>query len=246
MRGARNGAAAEAVAVRRNARREVGMAALYPNCPRGSAGGAKKVAPAGHRTDNSARATRLSISTVTPPWNDHDDRRLLRRMADGDREAFGALYDRHAAALFRHALILSRSRTLAEDLVQDVFVKLGGMGADLLGIRSAGAYLHRMLRTAFLDSERHRAVAAEDPLEEGRVTAGAMTDTGAAEADRLALEAALAQLPIEQREAIALHVMEGRTFREVAAATSVTMWTAASRYRLAIERLRIIMRTRDE
>jgi len=171
---------------------------------------------------------------VTSHWDDRGDRRLLRRMADGDREALAALYDGHARALFCHAVTLTRSPAAAEDLVQDVFVKLAGMGAGLLGVRSAGAYLHRMLRMAFLDDERHRAVADEEPLAPLELRAPGGVDA----ADRLALEQALALLPVEQREVIALHVMEGLTFREVATVTNTPLWTAASRYRLAIERLR--------
>ena len=90
-------------------------------------------------------------------------------MANGDRESLAALYDRHARALFRHAVALARSKTDAENLMQEVFVKLAGIGAGLLGIRSAGAYLHRMLRTAFLDDVRHRVVAREDPVESNRL-----------------------------------------------------------------------------
>jgi RNA polymerase sigma-70 factor, ECF subfamily len=160
-------------------------------------------------------------------------------MAEGDRDALAALYDRHARALFRHAVTLTRSPTRSEDLVQDVFVKLAGMGAGLLGIRSAGAYLHRMLRTAFLDLERHRAVAVEEPLTPLELPAPGGVDPS----DRIALEKALAVLPVEQREVITLHVMQGLTFRAVASVTSVTTWTAASRYRLAIERLRSALGT---
>jgi RNA polymerase sigma-70 factor (ECF subfamily) len=101
---------------------------------------------------------------VNAPWDDRGDRRFLRRMADGDREALAELYDRHAAALFVHAVAPTRSPADAEDLVQGVFVKVAGMGARLLGSRRAGAYLHGMLRAAFLDGERHRGVAAEEPL----------------------------------------------------------------------------------
>jgi RNA polymerase sigma-70 factor, ECF subfamily len=160
-------------------------------------------------------------------------------MADGDREALAVLYDGHARALFRHAVTLARSPARAEDLVQDVFVKLAAMGAGLLGIRSAGAYLHRMLRMAFLDDVRHRAVAAEEPLPPFELKAPGGVDA----ADRLALERALGGLPVEQREVVVLHVMDGLTFREVAAVTSVTTWTAASRYRLAIARLRGVLGT---
>jgi RNA polymerase sigma-70 factor (ECF subfamily) len=158
-------------------------------------------------------------------------------MANGDREALAELYDRHAPALFAHAVALTRSPADAEDLVQGVFVKVAGMGARLLGIRRAGAYLHGMLRAAFLDGERHRGVAAEEPLEGLDPPGG----SGIAEADRLALQTALGRLPVEQREVVVLHAVQGLTFREVAAMTSASIWTIASRYRLGLDRLRGIL-----
>ena len=158
-------------------------------------------------------------------------------MADGDREALAELYDRHATALFAHAVALTRSPADAEDLVQGVFVKVAGMGARLFGIRSAGAYLHGMLRAAFLDGERHRGVAAEEPLEGLDPPGG----PGVAETDRLALQTALSRLPVEQREVVVLHAVQGLTFREVAAMTNASIWTIASRYRLGLDRLRGVL-----
>jgi RNA polymerase sigma-70 factor (ECF subfamily) len=96
-----------------------------------------------------------------------------------------------------------------------------------------------MLRTAFLDGERHRRVAAEEPL--GRVEPQASADV--AEADRLALGAALGRLPAEQREAVVLHVVHGMTFREIAAMAGTSPWTTASRYRLGMGRLRGMLGT---
>jgi RNA polymerase sigma-70 factor (ECF subfamily) len=160
-------------------------------------------------------------------------------MANGDREALADLYETHANALFGHALAVARNPEDAEDLVQGVFVKLAGMGAQLVGIRSAGAYLHRMLRAAVVDRERHRAVAGEEPL--GQIDGA--TGPGIAEADRLALDAALDSLPVAQREVVVLHVVEGLTFREVAGTTGAPTWTVASRYRLGIDRLRRILGT---
>jgi RNA polymerase sigma-70 factor (ECF subfamily) len=174
---------------------------------------------------------------------------LLARVAGGDREALAELYDCHAAALFGHAVALARSRADAEDLVQGAFVKLAGLGAPLLGIRSPGAYLHAMVRTAFLDSERHRAVAAEEPLDvldRRGADVESSPDVGDHQkaSDRLALEAALARLPAAQRETVVLHAVEGLTFREVARVIGVSTWTAASRYRVALGRLRQILGTR--
>jgi RNA polymerase sigma-70 factor (ECF subfamily) len=187
--------------------------------------------------DNFRSVKRLQDSEVTSLWDDPGDRRLLARMADGEREALAELYDRHANALFGHALALGRSPEDAEDLMQGVFVKVAAMGPRLLGIRSAGAYMHRMLRASFVDHERHRAIAGEEPL---ALADRAMT-IGVAEADRLAVDRALGTLPVEQREVIILHVVEGLTFREAAAAIGAPMWTVASRYRLGISRLRRVL-----
>ena len=57
--------------------------------------------------------------------------------------------------------------------------------------------------------------------------------------DRLALDAAIRALPPEQREVIHLHVFEGLTFKEVALATGEPANTVASRYRYALEKLRL-------
>jgi RNA polymerase sigma-70 factor, ECF subfamily len=59
---------------------------------------------------------------------------------------------------------------------------------------------------------------------------------------RLALSAAIRQLPADQREVLHVHVFEGLTFREVADATGERLNTVASRYRYALEKLRQTLR----
>jgi RNA polymerase sigma-70 factor (ECF subfamily) len=60
-----------------------------------------------------------------------DDVELLRRIGTGDREALAALYDRHAAAAFTHALRITGERSRAEDAVESTFLALWrGSGAN--------------------------------------------------------------------------------------------------------------------
>ena len=49
------------------------------------------------------------------------DEELLRCIADGDRQAFAALYDRHAAVVYSLILRIVRDRTLADDMLQETF-----------------------------------------------------------------------------------------------------------------------------
>jgi RNA polymerase sigma-70 factor (ECF subfamily) len=142
---------------------------------------------------------------------------------------------------------LTRCPSDAEDLVQAVFLKLATTGAPLLAVRNPANYLHRILRAAWIDEHRRPAVSREAPLQEdddaslwdGRL---ARRSGRAADADdvdaAIDVTRALARLPAVQREIVQLHLIEGFSFREAGRITGVSMFTAASRYRVALERLR--------
>jgi RNA polymerase sigma factor (sigma-70 family) len=164
------------------------------------------------------------------------DRRRLRRLAEGDASALEEVYDAHAKRIFGLALWITRRREEAEDVVQSVMVKLAEMGADLLSVRRLDSYLLQMARHEALDAARRRGARAEEPIEEALLVTGPGDPEGApdvVDAGRM-----LARLDGAQREVVYLHLYEGMTFREVGRITGVSTFTAASRYRLAIERLR--------
>lgn len=167
------------------------------------------------------------------------DRANFGRLVRGDRDALADLYDAHARALFRHGLALTRRPWDAEDLVQSVFLKLATTGARLLAVRNPANYLHRMLHAAWIDEQRRPAAAHEVPPEAGADPAA--HDHGNVAEAAMDLTGALAGLPAPQREIVVLHLIEGFSFREAGRITNVPMFTAASRYRAALERLRQVM-----
>lgn len=179
---------------------------------------------------------------VAQPRDDQRDVDGLGRLVRGDRNALAELYDAHAGPLFRHALSLTRHSAEAEDLVQVVFVKLATTGAPLLAVRTPANYLHRMLHTAWIDSQRRPAVTREAAVDADdlRLMAGAVTDQVTA----IDVTRALEDLPAPQREVVQLHLFDGFSFREAGRITGVSMFTAASRYRVALERLRVLMGAR--
>ena len=174
--------------------------------------------------------------------DDRADRVLLGDLASGRREALGELYDTYGASLFRHGLALTRRRAEAEDLVQAVFVKLATTGAELLGVRTPAHYLHRMLKTTWLDGQR-RTIVGERALE--HATAGFMEAQSGQPEDTIDISRALDELPPLQREVIVLHMVEGFSFVEVGRLTGVSLFTAAGRYRLAVARLRKVLSRKD-
>jgi RNA polymerase sigma-70 factor, ECF subfamily len=142
------------------------------------------------------------------------------------------LYATLGPALLAYARSILRSTAEAEDAVQQVFLKLLATPAVELPLEPR-PYLFRAVRNTSLN--RHRSASraaralAEAPLfvaPNGR-------------ADLVAdLEAALADLPDEQRQVVALRIWGDLTIEEAAGVLSIPPNTAASRYRYALAKLR--------
>ena len=163
---------------------------------------------------------------------------LFARLAGGDLDALGAIYDRWAREI--HALALWRTgrNEEAADVVQEVFVRLATTRAELGSIRDPRRYLLTMAHRAAIDTMRKRrriVTLGETVLLEGAALDPERRLDGR-HASRLLLS-----LPPPQREAIYLHHYSELSFREVARVTGVPTFTAASRYRLGIRRLRKLM-----
>jgi RNA polymerase sigma-70 factor (ECF subfamily) len=163
------------------------------------------------------------------------------RPADDRRSHVGRLYDSFGTSLYRYALMLLADAAAAEDAIQQVFASLlrqnGRIDSDI-------HYLRRAVRNECFSMLRRRRnqsrseMAIELPLLDAiePIAAGAVDHD-----ERLALERAIRELPPEQREVIHLHVFEGLTFKEIAAASNASLNTVAARYRYALAKLRRIL-----
>jgi RNA polymerase sigma-70 factor (ECF subfamily) len=123
-------------------------------------------------------------------------------------------------------------------VVHEVFVKLLRGQTDVPDV--ALAYLYRAVRNGALNARRKRSSL----LQQGVEMSWFQHNGGNQEA-ALALQAALSELPDEQREAVVMRIWSGMTVEEVATATDVPLHTAASRYRYALEKLRERLRPRQ-
>jgi len=160
---------------------------------------------------------------------------LERPDAKATPNDLGRLYDEHAAAVYRLLLAMLGSPEDAQDALSEVFLKTSRLGPKR--IRNPRAYL--------LAAARHHAISMlRQRRREISVNPSDVRffDTGGLDPERVILagriEAALRELPPEQREVVVLKVYEGLTFAEIAAITHTRANTVASRYRYAVERLR--------
>jgi RNA polymerase sigma-70 factor, ECF subfamily len=164
-------------------------------------------------------------------------RQLLQRVGQGDRDAFQAIYASYGArvmAMVRRQVVVQQ---LAEELVQDVFVAvwLGARGYRqdmgdpehwLLGITRHKLQEHwRQVRRLLMAMGAH----AREAEMNARVP-----DTDL----RLAVEEALAHLPLEQRSVLDLIYRRGMTFAETARALGLPRGTVKSRVHAALLTLR--------
>ena len=138
----------------------------------------------------------------------------------------------------------------AEDVLQDVFSALVEANRLLVPIDHVTGWLFRVARNRIADLFRRKkpdrlgdgaVVEADDrlPLEDLLPSPDAGPEALYASNLLLdALEVAIDELPVEQREAFVAHELEGRSFKEMAAETGVSVNTLLSRKRYAVLRLR--------
>jgi len=171
------------------------------------------------------------------------DARLAERIRSGDSEALGELYDRYAATALATAMRVVSARDEAEDVVHDAFVavwrKIDRFDADRGSLR---AWLMTVVRNRAIDRVRARRPNMDlEVADERSLLRTGLNPTWEAALGRTAasdVQAAMADLPDEQRQAVELAYFEGYTYREVAELTGVAPGTANGRLRLALAKLR--------
>ena len=172
----------------------------------------------------------------------------MNRAQDRDRgdvrQQLAAAYDRHGAALYRYALMVLADPSSAEDAVQQAFAKLAAMGDRIAELSSPEHYLRVAVRNECyrLMEARRRAPAGPAASLEDQPILEPVDTAIRADEERQTIEAALRSLPPEQREVVHLKVYEGMTFQQIADLAGISLNTAASRYRYAMEKLRELLR----
>lgn len=163
------------------------------------------------------------------------------RVSDVDGGRLGELYARHAAGAIRLAYLMTGDRQLAEDLVQDAFVKLAGRLVHLRDPDAFDAYLRRTIVNLANSHFRHQRVARaylERTAAEPRPSA---EPPGTGRRDELWAD--LQRLPVRQRTAIVLRIYEDLSERRVAEIMGCRPGTVRSLLSRGLAELRIHVRS---
>src|SRR6266567_856594 len=175
----------------------------------------------GYSIDFRTSSMERQAVTVWPVSEPREEDSLVSAARDGDRAAFGRLYDRYARMV--HGILLARVPPReVDDLVQEVFLSALRQLHALRDVTRFGAWLGTITRNRANDYFR-RAIPDEkvtEPVDEDRTESQAINH--AAEHEAAAILAAVRALPEPYREPLILRLVEGMTGPEIAARIGLT------------------------
>lgn len=167
------------------------------------------------------------LSTVLPShWMTGADKDLLERMLQGDQDAFTALYRRRQPSVYRFALQMTGSVTIAEDLTQETFLTLLRVAGRYDSARgTVAAFLYGIARNLLLRSREPDSEALLDEISGGEDLLGDLARRETIEQVRRAV----LSLPGPFREVVVLCDLGEASYEEAAAALDCPVGTVRSR-----------------
>jgi RNA polymerase sigma-70 factor (ECF subfamily) len=188
-----------------------------------------------------AHAAANPVNTPLQP----NDAQLLQRVAARDRQAFAQLYDRYSTLLFSTVLRVLNNREESAEVLQEVFLQMWDKAGDynpLLG--KPFTWLLTIARHKAIDrlrALRRRYTFIEEVTQEAQATSRpAPPEPGEAFSHEQAvlIRCAVAELPLEQRQAIEMAFLGGLTQHEIADALQQPLGTIKARIRRGMLKLR--------
>lgn len=193
-------------------------------------------------TAGDLRLPRKAVLAYAPRMdNAPEDSALMLRYRDGDVTAFELLYKRHNDALYRYLMRLCRHRDNADDIFQEVWGKIIKSRDSYRRTAKFTTFLYRVAHNCFIDHIRRnkRHMHAVDIEPDNHPDMGEQPDAIAERSfARRRLDAALLDLPDEQRDAFLLREEAGLSLDQIASVTGTNRETAKSRLRYAVKKLR--------
>jgi RNA polymerase sigma-70 factor, ECF subfamily len=194
----------------------------------------------------------LSAPAEEPPAESLQqlDLSLIQRIIQQDHAALSALYDRYARVVYSVAYRSLGSVEESEEVVMDVFAKVWITAASYNCEKArVDSWIFMMTRSRVLDrlrskQRRARVTEAFTAFETTTTTADASCNLEMAER-RNQVIAALASLPIEQRQVLEMAYFQGWSQREIAERTGLALGTVKTRIRLGLEKLRSVTQLID-
>jgi len=173
-----------------------------------------------------------------------EDKLLIWKFKRGSKDALRRIYEKYKNELLKLAVVLVNDVNGAEDAVQDVFVNFAQSAEEIRISGNLKKYLAvcvaNRIRNRKRDQQRHRLASIEDA--DCAISDLKRPEQWAILSEQLKLlSSAMAQIPDEQREVIALYMQGNLTFRQIAGIQNVSVNTIQGRYRYGLDKLRSLL-----
>lgn len=175
---------------------------------------------------------------------DFDEHDLIERCRTGDDNAFGELVDRYKNLVYAMVCRMVRDRSQADDLAQEVFLKIHRGLPYFRGEARLSTWIYRIVANVCVHARAQRAPDAsldtrgdDRPVREPGAADGAFADLEL----RDRLEKAIAQLPDNYRMLIAAHYLNGVQYDALAEALNMPLGTVKTHLYRAKRRLRELL-----
>lgn len=169
------------------------------------------------------------------------EKELLGRIALGDQQAFSELFESYQALVYDYSLRLTRSGTQAQEIVQDIFIKIWLNRANILGIENFGAYLNRATRNQSYSALRKIAAQAikEMELTDQEIPVASDTEHQVLYNESLKiLKSAVETLPPQRKLVYEMCHEQGLKYDEVAQRLNISSGTVHKHMKLALKTIR--------
>ena len=171
-----------------------------------------------------------------------DDARLMLEVRAGRIGALAELFERHHAALYRFCLRMVGDRYIAEDLVQEVFMKMLKYRESFRNDSGFAPWMFRIARNASVDYLRYAASQPRDAIDADDIPSETLSSESHASQDQRAdlIRQALAALPVKYREVLVLSRFEFKSYDEIAHVLGCSVGAVKVRVHRAMKQLRTV------
>lgn len=164
------------------------------------------------------------------------DDRLMKRVASGDDDAFGSVYELSKYAVYCLLLSIVRNQDLAEDLMQDTYLSVKKSIVNYVPQNKPMAWIFAIAKNlAYMELRKAKREISDDFSQYELSDMEESTDNVI---DKLLLRNALALLREQERQIVLLHAVAGMKFREIAKNFGLSVGTVLSSYSRSLKKLR--------
>jgi RNA polymerase sigma factor (sigma-70 family) len=169
-----------------------------------------------------------------------DDEQAMAQVQEGRREMLAVLFERHHVRLYNFFLRLSGDRSLSEDLVQEVFLRILKYRHTFRGDSKFSTWMYQIGRNAHIDHLRSRSpeVSLDSAWEQEASPQPLPAQKAESEQQADLLARALERLPLRKREVLLLSRFQGLKYEEIAGLLACSVQSVKVRVHRALKDLR--------